>query len=281
MDTCSDRCAISPAIYYASFHLDRSKYNLSVIKWAMKSIYVIFLLFTLTTFLLPSLFFQDDSNSLYKLGTSDSSRALNANEIAQCVQRQAGEIAEDLRKLILKLYGDFLSSDGRVVDYKGIGASKSFEVPCESNEVNNRQTDRQTDRQTRFYVSLVFPGVQEDDSGTAARGPGEGEPGGEVGFLHKHVQRPRHSRDRGQGKTNEPVATVRRPDKILSHVKKHLFLKRFILILGTSFSQPSLTASGVTFTVSTTLRTGSWGPTEALWPRFTWSRSAKMTQGWT
>lgn len=33
-----------------------------------------------------------------------------------------------MRKLTLKLFSDFLSPDGKYVDYKGIGTSKSFEV---------------------------------------------------------------------------------------------------------------------------------------------------------
>ena len=33
-----------------------------------------------------------------------------------------------MRKLTLKLFSDFLSADGKYVDYKGIGTSKSFEV---------------------------------------------------------------------------------------------------------------------------------------------------------
>jgi hypothetical protein len=67
---------------------------------------------------------------LYKLGTSDRNRALNTSELAECVQRPAGEVAEDIRRLILKLFADFLSPDGKYVDYKGIAESKSFAVSC-------------------------------------------------------------------------------------------------------------------------------------------------------
>lgn len=74
------------------------------------------------------LFSQDDSRALYKLSTSDAGRALNAQEISKCVQRPANEIAEGLRRLILKLFADFLSKDGKYVDYKGIATSKHFEV---------------------------------------------------------------------------------------------------------------------------------------------------------
>ncbi|XP_059099524.1 uncharacterized protein LOC131893495 isoform X1 [Tigriopus californicus] len=72
--------------------------------------------------------FCDASGALYKLSTSDASRALNAGEMSQCVQRPAGEVAEHLRKLILQLFGDYLSKDGKTVDYKGIATSKSFEA---------------------------------------------------------------------------------------------------------------------------------------------------------
>lgn len=65
---------------------------------------------------------------MYKLGTSDAGKALNAFALSECVQRPAVEIAEDLRKIIMKLYADFLSSDGKYVDYKGIATSRLYQV---------------------------------------------------------------------------------------------------------------------------------------------------------
>ena len=81
---------------------------------------------------------QDDSHSIYKLATSDLDRTLNTSEISKCVQRPGNEVAEDLRKLILEIYADNLSSDGRSVDYKGIGASEAFKVNVKLCEVWNR-----------------------------------------------------------------------------------------------------------------------------------------------
>jgi hypothetical protein len=72
--------------------------------------------------------FQDDANSVYKLSTSDASRTLNSSEMSKCVQRPATDIAEDMRNLILRLYGQFISDDGMSVDYKGIGASAPYKV---------------------------------------------------------------------------------------------------------------------------------------------------------
>ena len=71
---------------------------------------------------------QDDHNAVYKLATSDSERALNTAELSKCVQRPATEVAEEMRKLILRLYGQFLSDDGSAVDYKGIGQSAAYKV---------------------------------------------------------------------------------------------------------------------------------------------------------
>ena len=46
--------------------------------------------------------FQDDHNAVYKLATSDCERALNTAELSKCAQRPATEVAEEMRKLILR-----------------------------------------------------------------------------------------------------------------------------------------------------------------------------------
>ena len=79
---------------------------------------------------------QDDHNAVYKLATSDSERALNTAELSKCVQRPATEVAEEMRKLILRLYGQFLSDDGSAVDYKGIGQSAAYKVRLEAAQPN-------------------------------------------------------------------------------------------------------------------------------------------------
>ena len=77
---------------------------------------------------------QDDPNAVYKLATSDSARALNTSELSKCAQRPATEVAEEMRRLILRLYGQFLSEDGSAVDYKGIGQSADYKVGEQAGE---------------------------------------------------------------------------------------------------------------------------------------------------
>lgn len=69
--------------------------------------------------------FKDD-DTLYQL--LSSAKALNSDVISDCVQRPANDVAEDLRKLILKIFAQYLSPDGRSVDYKGIRDSSMFET---------------------------------------------------------------------------------------------------------------------------------------------------------
>ena len=57
--------------------------------------------------------FQDD-NSYYRLLEDDNSSALNAGPLSECEPRPAGQLGEDIRKLILKIYSAFLSADGKV-----------------------------------------------------------------------------------------------------------------------------------------------------------------------
>lgn len=64
--------------------------------------------------------FKCDPDALYQLGSAALGSALNNDKINNCAQRPATEVAEDLRKLILKIYAVFLSNDGKSVDYAGI-----------------------------------------------------------------------------------------------------------------------------------------------------------------
>jgi glutaredoxin len=72
--------------------------------------------------------FKDHPDALYQLGSGVSGNALNADKVNNCAQRKAGEVGEDLRKLILQIFASFLSPDGRSVDYKGIRDSQMFET---------------------------------------------------------------------------------------------------------------------------------------------------------
>ncbi|XP_071480608.1 uncharacterized protein, partial [Diadema antillarum] len=70
--------------------------------------------------------FVDDDKHLYKLLEHEESSALNSGVSSECEPRPASELGEDLRKLILALYNEFLSEDGKGVNYKGISQSPKF-----------------------------------------------------------------------------------------------------------------------------------------------------------
>ena len=93
--------------------------------------------------------FNDDEKSVYQLIHAQVGGALNTgdltsfknkwalyfdftifftDQINQCAQRKAEEVAEDLRKLILQIFAAFLSPDGKSVNYKGIKESQMFET---------------------------------------------------------------------------------------------------------------------------------------------------------
>ena len=55
-----------------------------------------------------------------------SSIALNADLEVRCAPRALAEVGEALRKTILQIHADFLSEDGRRVDYAGIKDSPAF-----------------------------------------------------------------------------------------------------------------------------------------------------------
>ena len=57
--------------------------------------------------------FRDD-DSIYRLLEDDESTALNSGMSSDCEPRPAPQVAEELRRLILGLYNQFLSKDGKV-----------------------------------------------------------------------------------------------------------------------------------------------------------------------
>ncbi|KAL9968655.1 hypothetical protein ACROYT_G020770 [Oculina patagonica] len=69
--------------------------------------------------------FKDD-DSIYRLLEDDESTALNSGMSSMCEPRPAPQVAEELRRLILKLYSQFLSKDGKGVDYAAMAQSKEF-----------------------------------------------------------------------------------------------------------------------------------------------------------
>ncbi|XP_041933022.1 uncharacterized protein zgc:152951 isoform X1 [Alosa alosa] len=73
----------------------------------------------------------EESSTLFRLLEHDPNAALNTGEMAACSPLKASELSEILRNLILKLYADHLSSDGKFVDYKAMSQSPFFEQYCE------------------------------------------------------------------------------------------------------------------------------------------------------
>nr|CAB3262454.1 uncharacterized protein LOC100179648 [Phallusia mammillata] len=68
-----------------------------------------------------------DDSTLYRLVHDVPSKALNANIPSFVSVGSASQVSVVLRKHILKMYAKYLSSDGRSVDYAGIGKSSEFE----------------------------------------------------------------------------------------------------------------------------------------------------------
>lgn len=74
---------------------------------------------------------KDTMDTLYRLLEDDPHSALNAGQTASCSPIQAAELSLLLRDMILKLFSEHLSADGKSVDYKGMSMSPAFERYCE------------------------------------------------------------------------------------------------------------------------------------------------------
>lgn len=70
---------------------------------------------------------KDTMDSLYRLLEDDPHSALNAGETAACAPIKAAELSLLLREMILKLFSEHLSADGKSVDYKGMSVDPAFE----------------------------------------------------------------------------------------------------------------------------------------------------------
>ncbi|KAL4235616.1 hypothetical protein ACF0H5_004011 [Mactra antiquata] len=110
-----------------------------------------------------------DADVYYKLIEDDDSDALNAGS-SDCEPRPAHELGEDIRKLILKIYSSYLSSDGKKVDYKGIGESMEFQqyirLTRELLRVNIVEATRE--EKLAFFINIYNALVIH---GNVARGP--------------------------------------------------------------------------------------------------------------
>ncbi|XP_062287604.1 uncharacterized protein zgc:152951 isoform X1 [Scomber scombrus] len=74
---------------------------------------------------------KDSGETLYRLLEDDPNSALNAGQMAACSPIPAAELSLLLRDMILKLFSEHLSADGKSVDYKGMSANPAFERYCE------------------------------------------------------------------------------------------------------------------------------------------------------
>ncbi|XP_038576186.1 uncharacterized protein zgc:152951 [Micropterus salmoides] len=74
---------------------------------------------------------KDAMDTLYRLLEDDPHSALNAGQTAACSPIQAAELSLLLREMILKLFSEHLSADGKSVDYKGMSVNPAFERYCE------------------------------------------------------------------------------------------------------------------------------------------------------
>ncbi|KAM9851189.1 uncharacterized protein ACBR49_006483 [Aulostomus maculatus] len=74
---------------------------------------------------------KESGNTLYRLLEDDPHSALNAGQTAACSPIQAAELSLLLREMILKLFSEHLSADGKSVDYKGMSVNPAFERYCD------------------------------------------------------------------------------------------------------------------------------------------------------
>ncbi|XP_075896392.1 uncharacterized protein LOC142897743 isoform X1 [Nelusetta ayraudi] len=74
---------------------------------------------------------KDTLESLFRLLEDDPHSALNAGQTAACSPIEAASLSLLLREMILKLFSEHLSADGKSVDYKGMSKNPNFERYCE------------------------------------------------------------------------------------------------------------------------------------------------------
>lgn len=97
-----------------------------------------------------------DADTYFRLLDDDHSSALNAGDLSHCEPWSAGELGEDIRKLILRIYNAFLSSDGKKVNYPGIGASSEFQcyVRLTKELVRVQIAEASREEKLAFFVNI-------------------------------------------------------------------------------------------------------------------------------
>jgi len=95
---------------------------------------------------------------LYKVMGKDSNdwKSLNTEEVAGFVTKSADKMAQDIRKIVLKLFANFLSESGKTVDYKGMGASplwgKFKKMATQLQRVNVEKLSH--DEKLAFFINI-------------------------------------------------------------------------------------------------------------------------------
>ncbi|XP_061697698.1 uncharacterized protein zgc:152951 isoform X2 [Syngnathoides biaculeatus] len=105
---------------------------------------------------LDSRFEAARGDTLYRLLEDDPHSALNAGQTASCAPIEASEISLLLRELILKLFSEHLSADGKSVDYKGMSANPAFqrysELAIQLQRVHLRSLSRE--ETLAFFINI-------------------------------------------------------------------------------------------------------------------------------
>ncbi|XP_065175504.1 uncharacterized protein LOC135805404 [Sycon ciliatum] len=97
-----------------------------------------------------------DGYFFYRLVEDDESEALNTKFPSELEPMPAAQLSENLRRLILKLYADYLSDDGRSVDYAGMAKSEQFEQYVKlSAELQRTEVGKMTRQETlAFFINI-------------------------------------------------------------------------------------------------------------------------------
>jgi len=104
--------------------------------------------------------------SLYRYGLT-LAHGLNTEMTAECVTQPAGTISQTIRKLTLKLFAEFLSEDGKYVDYKGMSTSplwdkfKTLVTQLQRIEIASLSSDERLAFFINIYNVLVIHGIVE------------------------------------------------------------------------------------------------------------------------
>jgi hypothetical protein len=92
----------------------------------------------------------------YRFLGEDCRKSLNSKMTHQCSPRPANDIAWELRKKILHLYGEHLSPDGLAVDYIALGRSPLFEDFVQSTAELKRADVKSLKREEKlaFFINV-------------------------------------------------------------------------------------------------------------------------------